>query len=499
MSGRRRRGPSRSRVLLSLVALLLLVSGGLVAAVVTYQQHHHAGVQLGPTGGRAQTTTPSASPAPVVRTTAPAAWAVVPSPAGVALSASPRLPDGQKPTAKALTAMLAPRLADPAFAGGAVSIVVGDPLTGETLLSNGGDTAVMPASTAKLAVAAAALEQLGPQHRLTTKTVLAPDGRLVLVGGGDPTLAGPKATGHLDPGFPEPARLAELAASTASAMKARGVTHLQLGYDDSLFTGPATAPDWKPTYVSEGDVAPVSALEVDEGEPDLTKPARANDPAAVAASDFAALLSADGVKVDGVPQRTSAGAAPTIASVESPTIAALVQRMLDRSDNDLAEALARQVALATGRPASFSGGTQAVRDVIGKLGVEPDGFEMVDSSGLSRSDRVRPTALVQLVDVLLSPAHPEFSAALQGLPVAGFSGTLASRYSSPPALAASGLVRAKTGTLDGVVALAGFTYDASGRVLSFAVVANGIANNATLKAEAALDRVSAGLAGCGCS
>jgi D-alanyl-D-alanine carboxypeptidase/D-alanyl-D-alanine-endopeptidase (penicillin-binding protein 4) len=65
-------------------------------------------------------------------------------------------------------------------------------------------------------------------------------------------------------------------------------------------------------------------------------------------------------------------------------------------------------------------------------------------------------------------------------------------------LAASGLVRAKTGTLDGVVALAGFTYDASGRVLSFAIVANGIANNATLKAEAALDRLSAGLAGCGC-
>jgi len=139
-----------------------------------------------------------------------------------------------------------------------------------------------------------------------------------------------------------------------------------------------------------------------------------------------------------------------------------------------------------------------LREVVTKLGVEPAGFAMVDGSGLSRSDRVRPQALVQLVDALLSPARPQFAAALQGLPVAGFSGTLANRYTSPPALAASGLVRAKTGTLDGVVALAGFAYDASGRVLSFAVVANGIANNATLRAEAALDRVGAGLAGCGC-
>jgi len=124
---------------------------------------------------------------------------------------------------------------------------------------------------------------------------------------------------------------------------------------------------------------------------------------------------------------------------------------------------------------------------------------MVDGSGLSRNDRIRPQTLVQMVDTLLSPGHPELSPVIQGLPVAGFTGTLATRYTTSPAAAAGGLVRAKTGTLDGVVALAGFLQDTSGRVLSFAIVASGVATNATSKSEAALDRVTAGLAGCGCS
>jgi D-alanyl-D-alanine carboxypeptidase/D-alanyl-D-alanine-endopeptidase (penicillin-binding protein 4) len=88
---------------------------------------------------------------------------------------------------------------------------------------------------------------------------------------------------------------------------------------------------------------------------------------------------------------------------------------------------------------------------------------------------------------------------LQALPVAGFSGTLADRYTAAPAAAAAGVVHAKTGTLDGVVSLAGYLDDAGGRVLSFALVANGVAVNATTKTESALDKVVAGLAGCGCS
>jgi D-alanyl-D-alanine carboxypeptidase/D-alanyl-D-alanine-endopeptidase (penicillin-binding protein 4) len=175
-----------------------------------------------------------------------------------------------------------------------------------------------------------------------------------------------------------------------------------------------------------------------------------------------------------------------------------VQRMLGRSDNDLAEALARQVAIARGEPATFAGGALAVRAALTALGVDPKGFAMVDSSGLSPSDRARPAALVQLVALAVGPAHPELSSVLAGLPVAAFSGTLGDRFKGSAATAA-GAVRAKTGTLDGVVSLAGYVEDAAGRTLVFAVVANGVALNATTSTENAVDRLTAGIAGCGCA
>jgi D-alanyl-D-alanine carboxypeptidase/D-alanyl-D-alanine-endopeptidase (penicillin-binding protein 4) len=93
---------------------------------------------------------------------------------------------------------------------------------------------------------------------------------------------------------------------------------------------------------------------------------------------------------------------------------------------------------------------------------------------------------------------------LTGLPVAGWSGTLTDRYATDGprddllAATASGEVRAKTGTLNGVSSLAGMTVDDDGRLLVFAVLADRLAPGGTAAAERALDRVAATLAACGC-
>ena len=89
---------------------------------------------------------------------------------------------------------------------------------------------------------------------------------------------------------------------------------------------------------------------------------------------------------------------------------------------------------------------------------------------------------------------------MSGLPVAAYSGTLFERYLDPAnGGGAAGVVRAKTGTLTGVNALAGLVVDADGRLLAFSVIADATGGVNLRATEAALDRVAAAIANCGCS
>src|SRR5215213_7403787 len=164
------------------------------------------------------------------------------------------------------------------------------------------------------------------------------------------------------------------------------------------------------------------------------------------------------------------------------------------SDNMLAEALARQVALAAGLPASFEGGAQAVTRALADAGIDVTGVTLSDGSGLSQADRVPAGVLTELVASAADGSLAGASALLTGLPVAGYDGTL---FDRGDAGAAPGTVRAKTGTLLGVHALAGTVVTAEGRLLAFAVVADA-STGGEAATESALDDVAAALAGCGC-
>ena len=146
--------------------------------------------------------------------------------------------------------------------GPATGAVVLDAVTGDPLLNTAGSTAFAPASTTKLVTAASALHEMGPTARLTTSVVRGGDASdVILVGGGDPTLS--TSVNYL--GFPAATSLKSLAASTARALKAAGLHIVTVHVDDSLFTGPRTAPTWPSTYVTSGVVSPVSALTINEG------------------------------------------------------------------------------------------------------------------------------------------------------------------------------------------------------------------------------------------
>jgi serine-type D-Ala-D-Ala carboxypeptidase/endopeptidase (penicillin-binding protein 4) len=429
---------------------------------------------------------------------APAPWPTVPrvTPAALpGLAATRPVPDPAT-----LAGRIAGPLANPLL-GNPAGLVV-DALTGKVLFDVRASVPTTPASTLKTAVAAAALRTFSASTRLTTRVVYLPPpgpaagtpqgGTLWLIGAGDPTLTA--ATNPTSYPASASARLSDL----ATAVHAAGITSVShvIG-DGSLFQGPGTAVGWNDSYVTGGDVTPVSALEVDGGRPtpDATGP-RTSTPDAAAASAFASALRVAGITVGDVGVGRADPAAKTVAKAESPPIPVLVQRMLTDSDNDIAESLGRLVARARGLPPTFDGAAKAVGAALSELGIDTAGMSLADVSGLSVNDAIAPRTLVSILRTATLPGRPELRPLITGLPIAGFSGTLDDRYATADTAAAAGDVRAKTGSLRVVTSLAGELVDADGRLLLFGFFAP--VNESTV-AKASLDQAAAALAGCGCT
>lgn len=407
----------------------------------------------------------------------------------VAPTPQPVLQPLGEPTASVDAAALASRIgALPREGLGDVAALVVDARTGAELYRSGSGVRT-PASSLKVLSGLVALDVLGPERRFVTGTHLSADGRLVLRGGGDPLLAGVQREG-----YPHLATLADLATATANALRTRGVTSVPLGYDATLFAGPGWNPAWPEVF--RRSVAPVSALTVDHARPSLAPDAfdRHPDPAAFAAQRFAEQLQAAGITVTGVAATVTPADAVELARVESLPVGVLVERALTDSDNDAAETLLWHTALARGRPATPTDAAAVLAQELAARGLWSEGMAVQDGAGIPIGNQVTPDALVGAVRLAIE--NPRLRAVATGLPVAGVSGTLTGRFVQDDALAARGVVRAKTGTIQGVNTLTGYTVTAGGQPVAFAFMTSGGAGQTS--ARAWLDRVSAALASCGC-
>ena len=352
-----------------------------------------------------------------------------------------------------------------------------------------GSRALIPASTAKILTAAAALEALGPNSRLLT-TAVQQANVVYLIGGGDATLPRSLKTD----GQPEgPASLRRLARNTATALG--GTTKIDLVFDDSLFSGRALGPGWPKGFPSAGVAAPVTALMIDQGRKSRSSRARVSDPAKRAAQVFADLLEKRGVRVGKVSRGKAPESARELARVESATITEIVQTMLTESDNDVAEALGHLVGKEVLDDGSFAGGARATTQILTNAGINVEGLELSDASGLSSRNKVAPVTLTDVLSEVTT--EQRWTPVAQGLAVAGVSGTLANRFTTKATSSGRGVVRAKTGTLTGVGSLAGIVLDDDDRPLVFAIIGNKITSQA--RARDTMDRIASQLAECGCT
>ncbi|GAA3815897.1 D-alanyl-D-alanine carboxypeptidase/D-alanyl-D-alanine endopeptidase [Nocardioides panacisoli] len=378
------------------------------------------------------------------------------------------------------------------------------PLDGSGVTYTSGTGLATPASTTKVVTSTAALFLLGPDHTFDTTTVLegrGADRQLVLVGGGDPFLLSSQDAqwGTSTPATysPPKADIGTLAQRSARELRSEGVRRVRLGYDDSLFDGPAVNPHWEPSYVPDGVVSPISALWVDEGR-DPSGYGRVGDPSLAAAQVFAAALEKAGITVLGAPTHTvAAHAAADVASVSSPPLAQIVQRLIEVSDNEAAEVLLRQVGVADQGAGSIVAGQAGVRRVLKANGVDMAGSVLYDGSGLSRDDRMAPELLLDVLRLAADPRQPDLRAVVSSLPVAAYTGSLADRMDHG-APAGRGRVRAKTGTLTGVTALAGIAVDLDGDLMVFALMADRVPPPREGLAQTAMDDAADALGACHC-
>ena len=367
----------------------------------------------------------------------------------VVVLATPAAAGGADPS----PAQLRAALREPGLPAGLTGALVLDLDDGSALFGRSADKSLAPASTEKLTVALAALQELGAGFRIETVVLGhgARDGTvwrgsLVLKGFGDPSLHGDDLA---------------LLARRVRALGIRAVSGRVLG-DESFFDRRRTGPGWKPSYYKV-ESAPLSALIVDRawlGGRTRDEPARA------AAVRFTRALEAAGVDVAGKPALGRAAAsAVELAQIASPRLAQLVDHMNTESDNFVAEMLLKQVGARAGAGGTTAAGASVVRRVLAGRGVPLAGVRIADGSGLSRLDRLTARALAVLLrSVWRDPAlRGPFVASLA---VAGVNGTLEDRMTGGPA---RGVVRAKTGTTNRASALAGY----AGSGYLFAILMNG--------------------------
>jgi D-alanyl-D-alanine carboxypeptidase/D-alanyl-D-alanine-endopeptidase (penicillin-binding protein 4) len=214
-----------------------------------------------------------------------------------------------------------------------------------------------------------------------------------------------------------------------------------------------------------------------------------------AATAFAAELGAE-VEVGGLV--TTPSDAEELGAVRSAPVRDLVRHLLTNSDNTLAEALARLVAVERGAGSDFAAVQSGTTGALAELGLDVEGLRLADGSGLSRDDAV-PAAFVTRLLVEVARHTDDLAVVDEGLAVAGRSGTLAEdgRFSGPTADAA-GRIRAKSGTLSDMSGLAGVANAADGTTVAFTIWAEDTPpGSATTDARAAVDALAAEVFRCG--
>jgi len=309
--------------------------------------------------------------------------------------------------------------------------------------------ALRPASTMKVVTAVAALDRLGGSHQFLTKLYYTGEVQ-------DSTLYGDLyCVGGFDPAF------------NSDDMRAFIESVQQMGID--TIRGRIVAD----RTMKDGDLLGEGWC-WDDDNPKISPLSLGRDINFL--ERFVTALSDEGIVLD---IRLSEGSLPSEARIlcsRFHSMDQILQRMMKMSDNFYAEAMFYQIARSTGRrPAKAKDAAGVIKQLIQKVGNGKNPYRIADGSGLSLYNYVTPELEMRLLRYAYLNKNI-YEHLLPSLPIAGWDGTLKTRMKGT---AAEGNVKAKTGTVTGVSALAGYCTAANGHQLCFSMINQGIMNSET--------------------
>jgi D-alanyl-D-alanine carboxypeptidase/D-alanyl-D-alanine-endopeptidase (penicillin-binding protein 4) len=361
--------------------------------------------------------------------------------------------------------------------------------TGEVLFDRASETPARAASIMKLFTAAAALETLGPDYRITTRVYVdkLDPSIIYLVGAGDVTLSRAGVTQASV--YKDAPRLSQLVNQISRKLGTQ--TFSQIVLDSSAYGTPAGEYQsvWDQRGLTEGYMSYVSALQVDgdRNNPGAKDSPRSKDPVQRAGVWFKEALGQSALEATVVKGLAPANAIE-VASVQSAPLSTWIDYMLVVSDNSLAEAMARLVSLDVGLDGSFASLTDAFKRALRGTGLDLAGISVQDGSGLSRNNLLAPEQVNELLKLIAS-GYADFELIQSGMPVSGTPGSLSARF-----VDATGDVTAKTGWIRSGYTLAGFL-DVPGETgLIFTVYNLG---DVTMENREAMDDLVMGFYECG--
>lgn len=325
------------------------------------------------------------------------------------------------------------------------SIVVIDQQTGAIVYEKSSYSQRKPASVLKIYSATAALTYMQPTQRFTTSAWVGVNPKSIVI------------QGSLDPWM-------SLSDSTAKKMGRTSIPRIEYKSLSALKESNTGSIRNSTIYYSDlysQDVANIKSFFVKHGVKAIMKQVTATE--------------AEELSLE------------PILSSQSPELQEMLAFALTWSDNLLTERIARLASQAAGNSLNDAGVAETFNEVLAGLGVDTKGLLIKDASGLSRENRVTAHQVGQLLMKIRSDSR--FAPLIGGLPIGGVTGTLRHRFidTAPQAI---GLVRAKTGTLNGTANLAGYV-EAGDREYVFVIIADQLKRTSRAEkfARSTVDRI----------